>query len=98
MPVRIIVFLLMCILTASCAVDDRKVVTNEKEQETLFILPDGTMMFNGRIINKEDVVIYDAAQRGERAAVRLIIPLHPDAYRDTITVERKEIDVAVERK
>ena len=98
MPVRIIVFLLMSILTASCAVDDKKVVTNLKEQEVLYILPDGTMMFKGRIMNNQDVVIYDAAQRGERAAIKLIIPLHPDAYRDNITVERKEIDVAVERK
>ena len=98
MSVRIIGFLLMSILTVSCVVDERKVITNEKEQETLYILPDGTMMFKGRIISKEDVVIYDAAQRGERAAVKLIIPLHPDPYRDNITVERKEIDVAVDRK
>ncbi len=97
MSARIIVFLLMSILTVSCVVNDRKLVTNERE-ETLYILPDGTMMFKGRILKKEDVVIYDAAQRGERAAVKLIIPLHADAYRDNITVERKEIDVAVERK
>lgn len=98
MSARIIVFLLVSILTISCAVDERKVVTNDKEQDILYILPDGAMMFKGRIMNKEDVVVYDGAQRGERAAVKLIIPLHPDAYRDNITVERKELDVAVERK
>ena len=59
MSVRIIGFLLVSILTVSCVVDERKVVTNEKEQETLYILPDGTLMLKGRIINKEDVVIYD---------------------------------------
>jgi len=98
MPVRIIGFLLISILTVSCVVDDRKLVTNEKEPDILYILPDGSMVFRGRIMNKQDVVIYDAAQRGERAAIKIILPLHPDAYRDNITVERKEIDVAVERK
>lgn len=98
MLIRTMVFLLMGALTISCVMDEREEVINEKEQEALYILPDGTMMFKGRIMNKNDVVIYDAAQRGERAAIKLIIPLHPDAYRDNLTVERKEIDVAVERK
>jgi hypothetical protein len=96
MQVRIIVYILLSILMMSCAVDKKQ--AEEKEQETLFILPDGTLMFNGRILNKEDVVIYDAAQSGERAAVKLMMPLHPDAYRDNITVDRKEVDVTVERK
>lgn len=95
---RTIIILLVCLLSISCAVEKKPVVSKENEQEKLYILPDGTKMFKGRVINEEDVVIYNAKQRGERAAIKLMIPLHPDAYRDNISVERKEIDVAVERK
>ena len=96
MSIRIIFVLLLSLLTVSCAVDEKPVVS--KEKDVLYILPDGSMMFKGRLIDKEDIVIYDAAQRGERAAIKLTHPLHPDAYRDNISVERGEIDVAVERK
>jgi len=56
------------------------------------------MVFEGRIRNKENVVIYKDGRGGERAAIKLIIPRHPDVYRDTIVVERKEIDVPVVRE
>lgn len=68
----------------------------EKKKEIMVIYPDGTMMFNGRIMSEEDVVIYPDGYGGERAAVRVIVPFHPDFFRDTITVERKE--VVVERR
>jgi hypothetical protein len=98
MSVRIIILLLTSLLTLSCAVNEKPVASKERDKDILYVLPDGSMMFKGRLVNKDDVVIYDAAQRGERAAIKLIIPLHPDAYRDNINVERQEIDVAVERK
>ena len=56
------------------------------------------MEFKGRIMNKEDVVVYKDGQGGERAAVKLVLPFHPDVYRDTIQVERKEYDVPVVRE
>ena len=99
MTTRIIIFLLVCLLIASCATAKKPVVrAGEKEQEVLYIYPDGTMEFRGRIKNKEDVVIYKVGRGSERAAVKVIIPRRSDVYRDTITVERKEIDVPVERE
>ena len=81
----------------SCASTDKRVQTAEKEPEILYIHPDGTMEFKGRTMNEKDVVIYKDGRGGERAAVKLSIPLHPDVYRDTIKVERKEYDVKVVR-
>lgn len=98
MSIRIIVLLLASLLTLSCAVAEKPVVSKEKGKDILYILPDGSMMFKGRLINEKDVVIYDAKQRGERAAIKIILPLHSDAYRDNISVERQEVDVVVERK
>jgi len=98
MTTRIIIFLLASFLIASCATAKKPVRAGEKEQEILYIYPDGKMEFKGRIKNKEDVVIYEDGRGGERAAVKLIIPHRSDVYRDTITVERKEIDVPVVRE
>ena len=97
MTTRIIIFLLASLLIASCATAEKPVTEGEKEREILNIYPDGTMEFKGRIMNEEDVVIYKDGRGGERAAVKLIIPRRPDVYRDTIIVERKEIDLLVVR-
>ena len=98
MSTRIIILLLASLLSLSCAVAEKPVVLKEKQKDILYVLPDGSMMFKGRLVDKDDVVIYDAAQKGERAAIKIMLPLHPDAYRDNISVERGEIDVEVERK
>ncbi len=108
MMTRIIIFLLASLLIASCATAKKPVRTGEKEQEILYIYPDGTMVFKGRIKNKEDVVIYEDGRGGERAAIKIIVPLNPRSrfkkprhshfYRDKITVERIEIDVPVVRE
>lgn len=98
MNTRTGILLIFCLLTAACTVVNRPPTTGEKEQEVLYIYPDGIMEFKGRVMNKQDVVVYKDGRGGERAAVKLIIPLHPDVYRDTIKVERKEYDVPVVRK
>lgn len=98
MTIRIITILIAGLLIASCATAKKPVMVNEKEPEILYIYPDGTMEFKGRIMNEEDVVVYKDGNRGERAGVKLMMPLHPDAYRDNIVVERKEVDVPVVRK
>ncbi len=98
MSMRIIILLLASLLSLSCAVAEKPAVSKGKGKDILYVLPDGSMMFKGRRVDKGDIVIYDAAQRGERAAIKLKHPLHPDAYRDNINVERQEVDVAVERK
>jgi len=66
-----------------------------KEQEIFYIYPDGVMEFRGRIMNREDVVIYEDGRGGELAAVKLSVPRKPDFYRSNIIVVRKEIDVSV---
>ena len=86
------------LLLAGCAPTQKAVVSKPSDDDVLYILPDGTMEFRGRIIDKKDVVIYEDGRGGERAAVRLIMPLHPDVYRDTITVDRVDLDVPVARK
>ena len=108
MTTRIIIFLLASLLIASCATATKPDRVGEKEHEILYIYPDGTMEFRGRIKNKEDVVIYEDGHGGEFAAIKIIVPRNPinryqkkrhsHFYRDNITVERIEIDVPVVRK
>jgi len=108
MTTRIIIFLLASLLIASCATAEKPVTAGEKEREILYIYPDGTMEFRGRIKNKEDVVIYEDGRGGEFAAIKIIVPLNPRSqlkkprhshfYRDNIIVERIEIDVPVVRE
>jgi hypothetical protein len=97
MTKRTIIFLLASALMTSCATSSQPVA--ERDQDILHIYPDGKMVFNGRVMNEEDVVIYDDGSGGERAAVKLLVPLnryqsqpYTEYYRDTIIVERKEID------
>ena len=88
--------LLACVLTAvSCSTSGTTVAKpHEKKKEVLVIYADGTMMLNGRIMNEKDVVIYPDGYGGERAAVRVsVAPLHPDFFRDTIPVDRIEVEV-----
>ncbi len=99
-----IIFILTSFLIASCATTETPVEADE-EQDILYIYPDGTMEFDGRLRNEEDVIIYDDGRGGERAAVKIIVPSrrsskekHESYYRDSIEVERKEIDVPVVRK
>ena len=71
----------------------------EKEKEILYIYPDGTMEFRGRIKNKEDVVIYEDGHGGESAAIKILVPINPRGqyrkprhshfYRDNLTVVRE---------
>ena len=102
MTKRTIILLLTSVLMASCAATNQPVA--EKDQDILHIYPDGKMVFDGRIMNEEDVVIYDDGHGGERAAIKLLIPLsryktqnHAELYRDTIIVDRKAIDVLDEQ-
>jgi hypothetical protein len=96
MTVRIIILLLVSVIIFSCTRMDKPARTGEQEEEILYIYPDGKLVFQDRTMNEEDVVIYEDGRGGERAAVKLIIPRHPDVFRNTITVER--IDVPVEHR
>ena len=96
MMMRILLMLVCLSVVASCATGQSGSEPRAVKKEVLVIYPDGTMMLNGRIMNKKDVVIYPDGRGGERAAVRVFVPIHPDFFRDTIPVQRK--DVAVERR
>lgn len=59
--------------------------------EKLIVHGDGSMVFRDRPIDEKDVIIYEDGFGGEKAAVRIRVePLHPDFFRDTIVVERRE--------
>ncbi len=79
---------------AACA-SQAPVKQTQKEPEILTIQSDGTMVFNQRTLNKEDVVIYPDGFGGERAAIKVYVPLKPDFYRNTIRVQREGTDTAV---
>jgi len=98
MTKRIIIFLLASLLIASCATATKPDGVGEKERDILYIYPDGTMEFRGRIKNKEDVVIYEDGRGNELAAIKIIVPRNSDYYRDNLTVERIEIDVPIVRE
>lgn len=63
----------------------------DKEPAVLRIHEDGTMMLNDRSVDPRDVVIYPDGFGGEKAALKMRVPLHPDYYRDTIIVERAPV-------
>lgn len=91
------ILLLACLMTLfSCTPGQSVSRPDAGKEEVLVVYPDGTMMLNGRIMDKEDVAIYPDGFGGERALVRVMVPLHPDFFRDTIPVER--IEVKVERR
>ncbi len=60
----------------------------------LYIYDDGTMKLNDRHVDPDQVVIYHDGFGGERAALKMRVPLHPDYYRDTIIVEREPGEAA----
>ena len=60
----------------------------------LYIYDDGSMKLNERHVDPEQVVIYRDGFGGERAALKMRVPLHPDYYRDTIIVEREPGEAA----
>ena len=93
---RSCLIMLSSLVVMSCTITEPAETTLEKEPEILYIYPDGRMELNNRIMNDEDVIIYEDGRGGERAAVKLRIPRRPDVYRDTIIVERR--DIPVERK
>ena len=95
MVFRVCVLVLSSLVVISCTVAPPDPAV-QKEPEILYVHPDGSMVLNGRLMNEEDVIIYDDGRGGERAAVKLRIPRRPDVYRDTIIVERD--DIPVERK
>lgn len=87
---KILVILMLLAGLAACSMQPAVTATN-KEPEILTVQKDGTMILNNRTMNEKDVIIYQDGFGGERAAVRVHVPLKSDFYRDTIRVHREEI-------
>jgi hypothetical protein len=63
-------------------------VSTDDSNETLYIYEDGRMEFDSRFIDDKDVVIYSDGYGGEKAAVKVRVPIHSDFYRNSIVVVR----------
>ncbi len=76
--------------TAACTTTPitNDVVESPKLHERLYVYADGRMKFNSRYVNDENVVIYADGRGGEKAAIKVRVPLHSDFYRDSILVVR----------
>ena len=61
---------------------------SSEPDNTLLVYEDGRMEFNSRFINEDEVVIYNDGRGGERAAIKVRVPIHSDFYRDSIIVVR----------
>ena len=90
-------FLLIILTIVSYGCTTQPVIGDShlKAPETLTIYNDGSIEYKGRFVNKNDVVIYPDGFGGERAAVKVRVPLHPDFYRDTIHVRRVDSEVEI---
>lgn len=84
--------LLVFLSLFACATEPQNKIFNN-EPEKLIVHPDGTKQFRDRKLPDKDVIIYDDGLGGERAAVKVLDPLHSDYFRDSIVVERMEVQV-----
>lgn len=92
LPVRRLLSIVACgvLLLAAGACSTQPARQNSDiTPNVLYIYNDGTMKLNDRSVDPSNVVIYPDGFGGEKAALKMRVPLHPDYYRDTIVVERK---------
>lgn len=83
------VFILTIILTnMACTSTISNVVESAEPDNILLVYDDGRMEFNSRFVNEDEVVIYNDGRGGERAAIKVRVPIHSDFYRDSIVVVR----------
>ena len=81
-----------------CALEAVSPETAE-EKDILKVHNDGTMEFRDRHLSDEDVVIYPDGFGGERAAIKMRVPLKDsDFYRDSIKVHRIDAETTVTQK
>ncbi len=64
------------------------VTESTKSGETLYVYEDGRMSLNSKFVDHKDVVIYPDGRGGEKAAIKVRVPLHSAFYRDSIIVVR----------
>lgn len=84
----LISFLAVILSSTACTSTISNVVESSEPDNTLLVYEDGRMEFNSRFINDDEVVIYNDGRGGERAAIKVRVPIHSDFYRDSIIVVR----------
>lgn len=86
----LIAFLVVILINTACKSTSMKhgFIESPESRNTLLVYEDGRMEFNSRFVNDDDVVIYDDGRGGERAAIKVRVPIHSDFYRDSIVVVR----------
>ena len=87
-------FISACATTSNV---DPRLLAQKDNSNTLYVYQDGSMFFKSRQVDVDDVVIYADGRGGERAAIKMVVPIHPDYYRDSIVVVRvnENMDMAV---
>ncbi|MFT5395765.1 MAG: hypothetical protein ACI85N_000953 [Gammaproteobacteria bacterium] len=84
----LISFLVVILSSTACTSTISNVVESSELDNTLLVYEDGRMKFNSRFVNDDEVVIYNDGRGGERAAIKVRVPIHSDFYRDSIIVVR----------
>ena len=84
----LISFLAVILSSTACTSTINNVVESSAPDNTLLVYEDGRMEFNSRFVNEDEVVIYNDGRGGERAAIKVRVPIHSDFYRDSIVVVR----------
>jgi hypothetical protein len=85
-----LVIVTCCLLNTACTSTQpvNNVVESSALDNILLVYEDGRMEYNSRFLNVDDVIIYADGRGGERAAIKVRVPIHSDFYRDSIVVVR----------
>jgi len=86
--ISVITYLLF--LNTACTTNskDTVLVESAESHEILYVYDDGRMQLNSRFVDAKDVVIYSDGRGGEKAAIKVRVPIHADFYRNSIIVVR----------
>lgn len=102
MKIRILFFPVLITIFVSVSACNTASIKNDMSnfstsRETLYVYEDGKMKLDSRYVDSQDVVIYADGKGGEKAAVKVRVPIHSDFYRDSIMVVRvvKEYEESV---
>lgn len=88
----IIFFFVLTGCTSNLINESEESLANTSKDNVLYIYQDGKIKFRERLLNQEDVIIYNDGRGGEKAAIKMRVPRYPDYYRDSIVVVRVESD------
>ncbi len=87
---KLVLFIVAFLFCTGCtSINSSRPITKYiNDSETLYVYKDGRLQYKSRFLNEDDVVIYSDGRGGEKAAVKVRVPVHSDFYRDSIVVVR----------